>query len=154
MGAPPELLNQLEQLDPADAIKKMRALKELTPREMQAYFNVLKAQQNLIHQQTMKQLEQQLQDYRKYGRQIGLQMAAGIRQESPAIDKAIKEAIRKSFGGAGGGGTGRGRGGGGVTKNNSDNTTITVHMTHTGASSKAQIEQALWAAYQRHRHKH
>jgi hypothetical protein len=153
-GAPEAMLQQLEQLGPG-AIDQIRAITRMSQPELRKYFNVFRDQQAAIHKQTMKDLDNQLKDYLKYGRKVGLAMAAGIRQESPAITKAIDRAIRRAFGHIGSGMTGPGGGrnrrtsGGGNTTNNTTNVNVT---THKDASLDTKLRHARFKARQAHNH--
>lgn len=106
-GAPQELINQLRAMGPA-AIQQIRTLSRMSGPELRKYFNLFKQGQAEIHRATMQQLNQQLKDYLRYGRNIGRAMIAGLRQESPALTKAIERAVRNALGGTGTGGGGRG----------------------------------------------
>jgi hypothetical protein len=154
-GAPVQLLQQLEALDPKDAIQKMRALGRLAPGELHSYFNLINQQQALVHKRTMQQLDAQLQDYRKYGKQTALQIVAGIKDAYPDVNRELRAMLNRIFGG--GAGSSIGRGGSGThnshNKNNSDNVTFNVTVHGGEHMTKAQLQHAMWVAYQRHRHK-
>lgn len=139
-GAPAELISQLRAMGP-QAIDQIRALTRMSGPELQRYFGLFKKAQQEIHKQTMHDLNRQLHDYLRYGRNIGKQMAAGIRQEAPAITKAIEAMVRRAFGGnvAGRGGRGghnmHGGGNGGVHHHHHHNHHDHYH-THGRADSR------------------
>jgi hypothetical protein len=143
-GAPQELINQLRALGP-QAIQQIRALTQMSGPELRRYFNLFQEGQKAIHQQTMRQLNRQLRDYLKYGRNIALQMIAGIRQEAPGITRAIERAVRRAFGNMGGNANG---GGGGQTGNNATNTVTHQHR-HQHQHHHRQIQQTV---QEHHRH--
>lgn len=96
-GAPQALIDQLRQLGPA-AIAQVRALASMTAPELRNYFRMFRTAQRLIHQQTMRDLNRQLKDYMKYGKNIAMQIVAGLKSENQSLEKALTAMIKRVFG--------------------------------------------------------
>lgn len=96
-GAPAELIKQLTALGPA-AIDQIRAMTRMSDPEIKKYFGLFKTAQRLIHQQTMADMQQQLAQYRTYGRNAALQIIAGFRDENMPLTRTLTNIIKKAFG--------------------------------------------------------
>jgi TP901 family phage tail tape measure protein len=150
-GAPAELIKQLTALGP-DSIKQIRALGQLSKPELQKYFGIFKSSQKLVHDQTMRDLNNQLTQYRKYGRNIALAIVAGLRDENVALTKSLTNMVHKMFPGLPVGQTGAG--GKPTHKPQPDKTgpTVThehahVHITTTKGNEADARRQARHAAF-------
>jgi len=106
-GAPTELINQLRQMGP-DAVMQMDAfgrprssliqqIRNLPKQQLQEYYRSFKAGQDVIHRQTMTDLRNKLDDYRKYGRQVGLNIVAGLRDERVGLQNELRSIILQMF---------------------------------------------------------
>jgi hypothetical protein len=148
-------LKQLRDLGP-EALQQIQALNKLSPSALRGYFKLFSDSQRIIHQQTMRQLRAQLNQYNKYGKSIALQIVAGLRSEQPAMTKAIESMVRQMFPGLPVGKTGAGGRATHQAQHTTHNThNLTIQVKDDGMSTKKQIEQAAWRAYvaqQRHRH--
>jgi TP901 family phage tail tape measure protein len=151
-GAPRELITQLEALGPA-ALKQIESLNKLPPNALRGYFKLFQESQRAIHQQTMKDLNNQLAQYRKYGRNIALQIVAGLRDENVQLTHYLTNLIKRMFPGLPTGATGAG----GRPTHHAPGTTHTTHNTTYNvtapksdtASVKAQLRHANFVARQK-----
>lgn len=154
-GAPYELIQQLMALGPA-SIKQIRALSTLSKPELDKYFQMFRTSQQDINKQSMKDLQLQLKQYRKYGQQIALQIVAGLRDENVQMTNAITGMIKKMFPGLPVGATGAG---GRPTHHpvrhtptvHTENNTYNVHTTATPESVKTQLKHAEFAKKNKYR---
>ena len=115
-GAPEEFIKQLREAyasDPTNTLQRIHALLTLSGGQLTGYFKMFQKAQAYIHTQTMNQLTEQLQDYKKYGKKVGAAMVAGIQSETPAVVAALKSIINKMFPGLPVDSTVNGTGGGG-----------------------------------------
>lgn len=95
-GAPPELISQLQQLGPS-ALPEIAVLARMQPGQWKAYLTAFKAGQRLIKQQTMKDLNEQLALYRKFGKNVGEAIRKGIADEAPGLRNEIRALVLKMF---------------------------------------------------------
>jgi hypothetical protein len=65
---------------------------------------MFRTSQKLIQQQTMKDLNQQLKQYRKFGQNVALAIVAGLQDQNVAVTNALKKMIRDVFPGLPGAG--------------------------------------------------
>lgn len=96
-GAPAELIKQLQAMGP-QAMDQIKALASMRGPEIERYFKSFRTAQQIIHQQTMTDLNRQLSDYMKYGRNIALQIIAGLRSEDQPLEAALTNVIKRVFG--------------------------------------------------------
>lgn len=102
-GAPSALIQQLMQLGPS-ALPQIEALQGLSQKQLDRYFAMFKHSQNMIQQQTLKDLHKQLAQYRKFGRSVALAIVAGLQDQNSAVTNALKNMIRQAFPGLPGSG--------------------------------------------------
>jgi len=91
-GLPAELLQQLEQLGP-DALPYLRVLNTMTDTQLGELANTFKTNQELITQQSIKELNTQLDIWFAYGKKIGLELVAGIASVAPRLNVYFKDLI-------------------------------------------------------------
>jgi hypothetical protein len=95
-GAPLQLIQQLQQLGPS-ALPQIQLLTKMAPRQFQEYIRVFQRGQQLIKQQTMRDLKAQLALYRSYGKNIGRQIVLGIRDQSGPMKGEIRKLVLQMF---------------------------------------------------------
>lgn len=148
-GAPSALIQQLMQLGPS-ALPQIQALVHMSKGQLDNYFKLFRQSQQLIHKQTMKDLQEQLKEYRKFGRSVALAIVAGLRDENVAVTNALRRMIRQMFPGLPGSGqhhpAAAGAHGGDV--HHHDHYHVT---THKGADVGTQIRHAAFRSKNKHR---
>jgi hypothetical protein len=96
-GAPQELVQQLIQAGPS-ALPAIKALSSMGSKQWDSYIKVFNQGQKLLHNQTIKQLTEQLKDYRKYGNKIAFQIISGMRDKRVGLTGELKKLIENMFG--------------------------------------------------------
>lgn len=91
-GIPNELLMQLQQMGPK-AIPYLKALNSMTDVQLKELGVVFAENQKLITDSTIKMLNTQLALWYQYGKNIALNIIAGIGSEQPALQKYFKDLI-------------------------------------------------------------
>jgi hypothetical protein len=95
-GAPPELISQLRALGP-EYDNMLKGVLRMTPAQFKRYVNTFKRGQKAIEQQSIKELQQQLKQYRRFGRNIAKAIAAGVEDENAALRRAFVKLIKQAF---------------------------------------------------------
>jgi hypothetical protein len=95
-GAPVELINQLREAGP-EALPQIELLTKMQPRQWQQYIAAFQHGQELIRQQTIRDLKAQLALYRSYGRDIAKQILLGIRDENQPMRSELRRLVLSMF---------------------------------------------------------
>ena len=160
-GAPLALVQQIEALGPS-ALPQLRALLHLHGGLLNEYFSEFRRAQRLIQKQALADLNAQLDQYKKFGRNVALAIVSGVESQNKAVTNALKKMIREAFPGLPGSGTVSGGGGsGGGTHHHHHHhhhhqTTYNVSHPGHGASIATQVRHADFVRRnkQRSRHNH
>ncbi|HEY1248259.1 MAG TPA: phage tail tape measure protein [Nitrososphaera sp.] len=95
-GAPEELISQIQQLGPA-AQGQLDDLLKLSSPDLQKYFKIFQTGQNLAQAAAQRDLNAQLEKWKKFGKNVALAIALGIRSENVALENSMKEMLRGMF---------------------------------------------------------
>lgn len=96
-GLPKSLIDEIMKLGPEQAGQQIALLKKMTPAQIAEYKALWNKGQADIHKATMRDLNKQINDWRKHGRRIALAIARGLRDENVALQAALKSMIEKAF---------------------------------------------------------
>lgn len=96
-GAPTELVNQLRAAGPA-AMQDIYNLTKMTPTQWKQYVAAFKSGQAAIKQQTMAQLNSQINLYKQHGVKVAQAIVAGITSQDQKVSHAIDNMLRKAIG--------------------------------------------------------
>lgn len=154
-GLPSALLDQIQQLGPEEAQKMLRLINRMTPRQINEYSRLWRQGQKEVHDATMRDVRNQLKEWRRHGRRIGLAIAAGLRDENTALESSLRNLITKMFPELAGKNTKTParHTGGGVRSTGKDAKPKQEHHTHyhviaaphdTDATIKKQLDSANW----------
>jgi TP901 family phage tail tape measure protein len=95
-GAPQQLISQLQQLGP-EALPNIQLLTKMQPNQWRQYTRAFREGQNLIKQQTTRDLNAQLALYRRFGKKVGEQIVLGIRDQSTPMRSELRRLVLNMF---------------------------------------------------------
>lgn len=96
-GAPAELVNQLRAAGPT-AMQDIYELTKMSAPQWKQYVAAFKSGQTAIKQQTMAQLNSQIDLYKQHGIKVAQAIVAGITSQDQKVSRAIDNMLRKAIG--------------------------------------------------------
>lgn len=95
-GAPESLIEQIRSQG-ISALPELLALTRMPKGMWNSYVRSFNEAQNMIKNQTMRDLANQLAQYRKFGANVGQAIQDGIASESPGLKNEIAALVKKMF---------------------------------------------------------
>jgi TP901 family phage tail tape measure protein len=95
-GAPPELLEQIRAAGP-EALENIKILANASPAELRKYFGTWQKTQTAINKQTKIQFNEQLKQWKKYGKDIMLEILTGARSEQVKLENYFRGMAKEMF---------------------------------------------------------
>lgn len=98
-GAPSELVKELAALGP-DAVDKLEALRQASPKMFNRFIAVWKQKQAVLARATKADFDKQLNEWFKYGKGIAFKIIAGLETEEQALQNKFRTMLKESFSGS------------------------------------------------------